>query len=110
MVNYFWPAVRRSFSTAGRIIHSSRGLTFNLRVASASQSWLHCVPRLVARRGAKRDGSCIGRECERLIVIAPRDIDSGTGADATFLEKFEQAAVAFVDATHGIVLVCLGVR
>ena len=60
--------------------------------------------------GAKRDGSCIGRECERLIVIAPRDIDSGTGADATFLEKFEQAAVAFVDAAHGIVLVWLGVR
>ena len=66
-------------------------------------------PDLFCGRASQRDGSGIGGQGEGLIVVASRDVQLAPrdGCPAAF-QKFQQMAVAFIDAADVIIFSGLG--
>ena len=52
--------------------------------------------------------ACTGGQGQRVVVIAMRDMNFGSGADAALFKKLQQAPIAFIDTTHLKVLPWFG--
>src|SRR5579863_9982898 len=66
-------------------------------------------PHTLGGRWAQRHVAAGSRKSEGLVVVALVEANLGPRADAAGFEKLEQAAVAFIDAAHGIGLPRRGV-
>src|SRR5208283_4606309 len=67
-------------------------------------------PDFFSGRYTQRNPAGSGGQGQRLVIIAMRDMNFGSGADAALFKKLKQAAIAFIDAAHLKVLAWLGLR
>ena len=57
-------------------------------------------PNLFRGGYTERNAAGAGGQSKRVVVIAVRDVDFGSGPDAALFQKLKQVSIAFIDAAH----------